>query len=93
MRRLCYRRISGRELLFLGLELVDLLILQVTLMILLSVTGSLLLTLPLVVGIYFLIRFFKKNKPRAYTERLIRFLLRPRRFNLPSCDSGEVREA
>ncbi len=93
MRRLCYRRISGRELLFLGLELVDLLILQVMLMILLSLTGSLLLTLPLVVGVYFLIRFFKKNKPRSYTERLIRFLLRPRYFNLHSTDPGEVREA
>ena len=93
MKRFCYRRISGREKLFLGLELVDLLFLQVTLMIFLATTGSLLLTLPLVVGIYFLIRHFKKNKPRSYTERLLRFLLRPRYFNLPSGDPGEVREA
>lgn len=92
MRRLCYRRISGKEKLFLGLELVDLVFLQVTLMVLLATTGSLLVTLPLVVGIYFLIRFFKKNKSRFYTERLIRFLLRPRYFNLPSRDEGEMRE-
>jgi len=93
MKRNCYRRISGKEKLFLGLELVDLLVLQVTLMILLVTTGSLFVTLPLVVGIYFLIRFFKKNKPRFYTERLIRFLIRPRYFNLLARDEGEVREA
>lgn len=75
-----------------GLELVDLLILQVILMVLLVTTGSLLVTLPLVVGIYFGIRFFKKNKPRLYTERLIRFLFRPRYFNLLARDEGSLRE-
>lgn len=92
MKRNCYRRISGRELLFLGLELMDLLFLQVALMVCVAATGSLLVTLPLVTGIYFLIRFFKKNKPRFYTERLLRFLARPRYFNLRPEDISEVRE-
>ena len=93
MKRTCYRRISGKERLFLGLELADLIILQLVLMALLLSTGSLLVTLPLVLGSYFLIRFFKKNKPRAYTERLLLFLTRPRYFTLPAEERMEAKEA
>ena len=69
----------------------DLLLLQFTLMVLLLTTGKLLVTLPVVVGLYLLIRAFKRNKPRFYTERFIRFLLRPRRFNLRNADKGDLR--
>ena len=93
MKKPCYRRISGKETLLLGLELGDLVFLQVTLMGLLLVTGSLLWTLPLVAGVYFLIRAFKKNKPPFYTERLLRFLMRPCYFNLFPRDTGEVKGA
>lgn len=91
MRCRCYPRISGKEKLVLGLELMDLLLLQFTLMVLLLTTGKLLVTLPVVVGLYLLIRAFKRNKPRFYTERFIRFLLRPRRFNLRNADKGDLR--
>jgi len=92
MKRNCYRRISGKEKLFLGLELADLILLMFALMALLVSTGSLLVTLPVVVGVYFLIRLFKKNKPRGYTERLWHFLARPRYFTLPAEDGGEVKD-
>jgi len=91
MKQHCYPRISGKEKLVLGLELWDLLFLQFTLMGLLLVTGSLIVTLPLVTGLYFVTRAFKRNKPRFYTERFIRFLARPRRFNLTTEDKGEFR--
>jgi hypothetical protein len=87
----CYPRISGKEKLVLGLELADLLILQFTLMALLLTTGKLLITLPVVVFLYLMIRAFKRNKPRFYTERFIRFLMRPRRFNLKAEDKGDLR--
>ena len=93
MKQRCYPRISGKEKLVLGLELWDLLLLQFMLMGLLSVTGSLLTTLPVVTGLYFLIRGFKRNKPRFYTERFIRFLARPRHFNLKDRDKGELRRS
>lgn len=93
MKQHCYSRISGKEKLVLGLELLDLLLLQFMLMALLLVTGSLLITLPAVTGFYFVIRGFKRNKPRFYTERFIRFLGRPRRFNLTGEDKGELRNA
>ncbi len=91
MKRDCYRRISGREKLVLGLELADVILLQFALMILLVSTGSLLLTLPLVAGVYFLVRLFKKSKPRFYTERLAMFLTRPRYFTIPMKDDLEIR--
>ncbi len=91
MKRDCYRRISGKEKLFLALELADLILLMLALMTLLVSTGSLLVTLPVVVGVYFLIRIFKKNKPHGYTERLALFLTRPRYFTLPGEDRGEVK--
>ena len=90
MKYRCYPRISGKEKLVLGLELVDLLILQFTLMFFLLTTGSLFVTLPSVIALYLLIRGFKKNKPRFYTERFIRFLMRPRYFNLRLEDKGEL---
>ena len=93
MRQRCYPRISGKEKLVLGLELWDLLLIQCTLMALLLTTGSLLITLPVVTGLYFLIRAFKRNKPRFYTERFIRFLMRPRYFNLKDQDKGELHSA
>jgi hypothetical protein len=93
MRQRCYARISGKEKLVFGLELWDLVLVQFTLMGLLLVTGSLLITLPVVTGIYFLIRGFKRNKPRFYTERFIRFLMRPRYFNLRDYDNGEQHTA
>ena len=93
MKQHCYPRISGKEKLVLGLELWDLLLIQFTLMGLLLVTGSLLITLPAVTGLYFLIRAFKRNKPRFYTERFLRFLMRPRRFNLKEGDKGELESA
>jgi len=93
MRQRCYPRISGKEKLVLGLELWDLLLLQFSLMGLLLATGSLLITLPVVTGLYFLIRGFKRNKPRFYTERFIRFLMRPQYFNLKDQDKGELRSA
>ncbi len=89
----CYPRISGKEKLVLGLELADLLLLQLTLMGLIFLTGSLLVTLPVVVMLYLLIRAFKRNKPRFFTERFIRFLMRPRHFNLRIKDKGELRSA
>ena len=91
MRYRCYPRISGKEKLVLGLELADLLLVQFTLMVLLLVTGKLLVTLPIVVALYLLIRAFKRNKPRFYTERFIRFIARPRRFNLRNDDKGDLR--
>jgi hypothetical protein len=91
MKQQCYPRISGKEKLVLGLELWDLLLLQFTLMGLLLVTGSLLVTLPIVTALYFAIRGFKRNKPRFYTERFIRFLARPRYFNLKNDDKGELK--
>ena len=93
MKQHCYPRISGKEKLVLGLELWDLLLLQFTLMGMLLVTGSLLITLPAVTGLYFVIRGFKRNKPRFYTERFIRFLMRPRYFNLNYQDKGGLRTA
>ena len=93
MRYRCYPRISGKEKLVLGLELMDLLLLQFTLMALLLTTGKLLVTLPVVVALYLLIRAFKRNKPRFYTERFVRFLMRPRRFNLRNEDKGELHTA
>ncbi|OGW79306.1 MAG: hypothetical protein A2Z83_09155 [Omnitrophica bacterium GWA2_52_8] len=93
MKQHCYPRISGKEKLVLGLELWDLLLLQFTLMGLLLVTGSLLITLPAVTGLYFVIRAFKRNKARFYTERFIRFLVRPRRFNLKDENKGELKSA
>lgn len=93
MKQHCYPRISGKEKLVLGLELWDLLLIQCTLMGLLLTTGSLLITLPVVVGLYFLVRGFKRNKPRFYTERIIRFLARPRFFNLKDEDKGELKNA
>lgn len=90
MRQRCYPRISGREKLVLGLELWDLLVLQFMLMGLLLMTGSLLIALPVVMGFYFCIRGFKRNKPRFYTERFIRFLARPRCFNLRNPDQGDL---
>ena len=93
MRQRCYPRISGKEKLVLGLELWDLLLLQFTLMGLLLMTGSLLITLPAVTGLYFVVRAFKRNKPRFYTERFIRFLVRPRRFNLKDENKGELKSA
>ena len=93
MKQRCYPRISGKEKLVLGLELWDLLLLQFTLMGLLLVTGSLLVTLPLVTGLYFMIRGFKRNKPRFYTERFVRFLARPRFFNLKNEDKGDLKSA
>lgn len=93
MRQRCYPRISGKEKLVLGLEVADLLLLQFTLMGLLLVTGSLLVALPAVAILYLLIRAFKRNKPRFYTERLIRFLMRPRYFNLRIEDKGELHTA
>ena len=33
----------------------------------------------------------KRNKPRFYTERFMRFLMRPRRFNLRNADKGDLR--
>ena len=93
MKQHCYPRISGKEKLVLSLELWDLLLLQFTLMGLLLVTGSLLITLPAVTGLYFVIRGFKRNKPRFYTERFIRFLVRPRRFNLKDENKGELKSA
>lgn len=91
MKHRCYPRISGKEKLILGLELVDLLILQFTLMILIFTTGSLFIAIPVLVALYLLIRAFKKNKPRFYTERFIRFLMRPRYFNLRLNDKGDLR--
>ena len=93
MKQHCYRRISHKEKLVLGLELADLLVLQILLMVLLVVTGSLLVTVPSLVGLYLVLRLFKKNKPRFYTERLVRFLLRPRFLNLPPRDGGGLRKA
>ena len=93
MRHCCYPRISGKEKLVLGLELADLLLLQLTLMVLLLTTGKLLVTLPVVVTLYFLIRAFKRNKPRFFTERFIRFVMRPRNFNLRTEDKGELHSA
>jgi len=93
MKHRCYPRISGKEKLVLGLELWDLLALQFTLMGLLLVTGSLLVALPAVAAIYFALRAFKRNKPRFYTERFIRFLMRPRCFNLKEGDKGGLRSA
>ena len=93
MKHRCYPRISGKEKLVLGLELWDLLALQFTLMALLLVTGSLLVTLPVVAGLYFALRGFKRNKPRFYTERFVRFLARPRYFNLKGKDEGGLRAA
>ena len=90
MKRLCYRRISGKEKLVFGLELADLILIQLALMALLALTGRLLVTLPAVTALYFLIRLFKKNKFNFYTERLARFLARPRRFNLPGADGKEL---
>lgn len=78
----CYRRISGREKLFLGLELADLLLLQFSLMALLFFTGSLVLTLLILISLFVLIREFKRNKPHLYTERLLKFLRRARFFEL-----------
>jgi hypothetical protein len=93
MRERCYPRISGKEKLVLGLEVSDLLLLQFTLMGVLLVTGSLLAALPSATLFYLLLRAFKRNKPRFYTERLIRFLMRPRYFNLREEDNGELRTA
>ena len=93
MRQRCYPRISGKEKLVLGLETADLLLLQFTLMALLLVTGKLLVALPVVVTLYFLIRAFKRNKPRFFTERFFRFVMRPRNFNLGIKDKGELRIA
>ena len=88
MKQRCYPRISGKEKLVLGLELWDLLFLQFSLMGLLFATGSLLVTLPAITCLYFVIRAFKRNKPRFYTERFLRFLARPRYFNLKNDDKG-----
>ncbi len=84
---------SGRENLVLGLELADLLALQGALVILMIFSVSLFVALPALLGLYFSIRVFKKSKPPFYTERLVRFLMRPTRFNLLPEDTGEVRDS
>lgn len=75
----------------LGLELTDLLILQFFLVIVLVLSGSLLIALPIVFGLYTLLKQIKKNKPPYHSERLLRFIARPRYFNLFAVDDGGLK--
>lgn len=65
---------------FLGLEVIDFLAILLVYLAVFLCSRNLFVNLTLIVGAYFFLKLYKKNKPPRYTENLIRFLIQPIRY-------------
>jgi len=65
---------------FLGLEAIDLLALLVLYLVVFLLSENLFLNITLLIGAYFFLKLYKKNKPPHYTKNVIRYFMLPHRY-------------
>ncbi len=76
-----YRNIFEKNRI-LGLEFLDLLVLLTAYLVIFLLSKNIILNLILIGLIYFLLRIYKKGKPRHWSGSVIRFLVTPRTYRL-----------
>ena len=79
------KKIKGYRSIFqknkiLGLEFMDLLLLILAYLFVFLFSQNLILNFGILVGIYLLLRLYKKGKPAHWTSSIIRFLFTPKRY-------------
>jgi len=76
-----YTYLDKKEKVF-GLEIADLLILAVAYAVTFMVSTSLLVNIPLLIGVYLALRMYKRRKPPKYTAMMLRFIATPKFYTL-----------
>lgn len=74
-----YRNIFERNRI-LGLEFLDLLILLTAYLLIFLFSKNLIVNLIILAGVYFVLRLYKKGKPRHWSQSVVRFFLTPRTY-------------
>ena len=77
-----YTYLDKKEKVF-GLEIADFLILAIAYAITFMVSTSLLVNIPLLIGVYLALRIYKHGKPPKYTAMMIRFVATPKFYTVP----------
>jgi hypothetical protein len=88
MERLPMYPMLTKENKFLGLELMDLLLLLVVYLAIFLISRNLLVNLSILLGAYLFLASYKRKKAPRYTQSLVRFLLMPSRYTqfLEECE-------
>ena len=80
MERLPMYPMLTKENKFLGLELMDLLILLMLYLVIFLCSKNLLINFAILLASYFFLGFYKRKKAPRYTQSLVRFYLTPSRY-------------